>query len=203
MKISVKGINLIKKFEGCRLKAYKATPQEKYYTIGYGHYGQDVRADQVITQEQADNYLKKDLEKFENYVNTIVKLRLTQNQFDALVSFTYNCGPGCLKTLVNKRNCDQIANALLLYNKQNGKVLKGLVNRRYEEKKLFETPPIAYGYPKVKVTAHALNVRATASNTAKRVRVLNKGDIVSIFETTNGWGRMKDGWIFLRYTEKA
>ena len=85
------GIKLLKKFEGCRLKAYKATPREKYYTIGYGHYSPDIRANQTITQEQADELLRKDLEKFENYVNTMVKLRLNQNQFDALVSFTYNC----------------------------------------------------------------------------------------------------------------
>lgn len=203
MKISAAGIKLIKNFEGCRLTAYKATPQEQYYTIGYGHYGADVKKGQTITQEQADNYLKKDLEKFENYVNTMVKLRLNQNQFDALVSFTYNCGPRCLKTLVHNRDYKQIAEAILLYNKQGGKVLKGLVNRRYEEKKLFETPPVVYGYPKVKVTAHALNVRAENNNNAKIVRVLNRGDIVSIFEESNGWGKMKDGWIFLRYTEKA
>lgn len=203
MKISMSGIKLLKKFEGCRLKAYKATPQEKYYTIGYGHYSPDIRANQTITQEQADELLRKDLEKFENYVNNIVKLRLNQNQFDALVSFTYNCGPGCLKTLVNNRNYKQIAEAILLYNKQGGKVLKGLVNRRYEEKKLFETPPVTYGYPKVKVTAHALNVRAEGNNTAKIVRVLHKRDVVSIYEESNGWGKINDGWIFLRYTEKA
>lgn len=137
MKTSKKGIDLIKQFEGCRLKAYKPVAAEKYYTIGWGHYGEDVGANMVISQEQADAMLVKDLERFENYVSR-TGLKLNQNQFDALVSFAYNCGPGNLNTLVKGRSLSQIADAMLLYNKgANKKVLAGLERRRKMERDLF------------------------------------------------------------------
>lgn len=137
MKTSRKGIDLIKKFEGCRYKAYKALPSEKYYTIGYGHYGSDVTPGMTITPEDASNFLMRDLGKFELYVEKFVTLPLNQNQFDALVSFTYNCGPGNLQKLVLGRTLPQIADAFLLYNKAGGKVLKGLTRRREAERALF------------------------------------------------------------------
>ena len=136
MKTSKNGIELIKKFEGCRLTAYKPVITEKYYTIGYGHYGADVQKDMRITHSQADAYLKSDLQKFEKAVNDL-GFTLTQNQFDSLVSFTYNCGAGNLKKLVKGRNLREIADALLLYDKSNGKPLKGLTKRRKEERTLF------------------------------------------------------------------
>lgn len=136
MKTSKSGINLIKQFEGCRLVAYKAVPTEKFYTIGYGHYGADVTKGMVITQIKAEEYLKRDLVKFENAVNNL-NLSLTQNMFDALVSFTYNCGAGNLKTLVRNRTLSQIADAMLLYNKSSGRVLAGLTKRRKAERALF------------------------------------------------------------------
>ena len=136
MKTSKNGIELIKKFEGCRLTAYKPVITEKYYTIGYGHYGADVQKDMRITHSQAEAYLKSDLQKFEKAVNNL-GFTLTQNQFDSLVSFTYNCGAGNLKKLVKGRNLREIADALLLYDKSNGKPLKGLTRRRNEERTLF------------------------------------------------------------------
>lgn len=136
MKTSKNGIELIKKFEGCRLTAYKPVITEKYYTIGYGHYGADVQKDMRITHAQAEAYLKSDLQKFEKAVNDL-GFTLTQNQFDSLVSFTYNCGAGNLKKLVKDRNLREIADALLLYDKSNGKTLKGLTKRRKEERTLF------------------------------------------------------------------
>lgn len=136
MKTSKVGIELIKKYEGLRLTAYKAISTEKYYTIGYGHYGADVQQGAKITKTQAEEYLKKDLEKFENAV-TNLNMKWTQNEFDALVSFAYNCGAGNLKRLVTGRDKLQIADAFLLYNKAGGKVLKGLVMRRKEERQLF------------------------------------------------------------------
>lgn len=136
MKTSKNGIELIKKFEGCRLTAYKPVITEKYYTIGYGHYGADVQKDMRITHSQAEAYLKSDLQKFEKAVNDL-GFTLTQNQFDSLVSFTYNCGAGNLKKLVKGRNLREIADALLLYDKSNGKPLKGLTKRRNEERTLF------------------------------------------------------------------
>ncbi len=136
MKTSLNGINLIKKFEGCRLTAYKPVAAEKYYTIGYGHYGPDVYAGMKITQTQADMFLVRDLEKFENAVNNLGR-DFSQNQFDALVSFTYNCGAGNLNKLVSNRTNQQIADTMLAYNKGSGKVLAGLVRRRQAERALF------------------------------------------------------------------
>lgn len=138
MKTSQNGINLIKKFEGCRLTAYKPVPTEQFYTIGYGHYGADVAPNMTITQAAADALLVKDLERFEYQVND-TGLSLNQNQFDALVSFTYNCGGRNLLQLVKNRTLAQIADALLLYNKAGGKVLEGLNRRRKAERELFLT----------------------------------------------------------------
>ena len=133
MKTSNKGISFIKSFESCHLTAYKCP--SGVWTIGYGHTS-GVKEGQSITQTQADAFLEEDLAKFEKYViNT--GLVLNQNQFDALVSFTYNCGNGNLKKLIKNRTLAEIAEALLLYNKSNGKVLTGLVRRREAERELF------------------------------------------------------------------
>lgn len=135
MNISDNGIKLIKKFEGCRLSAYKCPAG--VWTIGFGH-TKNVKQGQKITQNVADNYLKDDLKIFETYVkNNLVHYKLNQNQFDALVSFTFNCGVANLKTLIKNRNLEQIGDALLLYNKANGKILTGLVKRRQAERQLY------------------------------------------------------------------
>ena len=130
------GINLIKSFEGLRLEAYKPVITEKYYTIGYGHYGADVTPNMSITKDFAEALLRYDLYRFENAVNSYER-NWTQNQFDALVSFTYNCGVANLKRLVTNRTNGQIATAIVKYNKAGGKVLKGLVRRREAEQELF------------------------------------------------------------------
>lgn len=139
MKTSQNGINLIKRFEGCVLTAYKCPSGA--WTIGYGHTN-GVKHGMKITQKQADTYLKLDLKTYENYVNKYVKVTLNQNQFDALVSFTYNCGGGALKgsTLLKKLNNGDYsgaANELLRWNKSKGKILNGLTKRRKAEKELF------------------------------------------------------------------
>jgi GH24 family phage-related lysozyme (muramidase) len=134
MKTGTAGIALIKSFEGCRLVAYKPVPTEALYTIGWGRYG--VKAGMKITQSEADAMLIEDLAKYEAYVNN-TGIKLTQNQFDALVSFTYNCGAGSLQKLVLGRTITQIAAAIPLYNKSNGKVLDGLSRRRAAEVALF------------------------------------------------------------------
>lgn len=138
MKISNNGLNLIKQFEGCRLIAYKPVATEKYFTIGYGHTGEDVKPNMVISQAQADRYLQQDIERYENYVNQYcAKLNLNMNQFDALTSFTYNCGPGNLKKLIEGRTISQIADAILQFNHAGGKELAGLTKRRKAERELF------------------------------------------------------------------
>ena len=135
------GLNLIKSFEGCRLKAYKPVPTEKHWTIGWGHYGPDVTEGMTITQEQADALLVQDCAGSVAAVNNPKYCPatdvLTQNQFDALASFTFNCGAGSLKQLCAGRTLEQIAEKMLLYNKGGGKVLPGLVRRRKAEQELF------------------------------------------------------------------
>lgn len=137
MKITQEGIELIKSFEGCRLIAYKCPAG--VWTIGYGH-TDGVREGMVISNAQAELMLRVDLEKFEQYVKDNVHIPLNENQFSALVSFCYNCGVGNLRKLVKGRNVEQIAEALLLYNKANGKTLAGLVRRRKAERELFLKP---------------------------------------------------------------
>lgn len=137
MKTSTAGINLIKQFEGCRLTAYKPVPTEKYWTIGYGHYGPDVTQGMTITQAQAEIMLGIDLIKYETAVERAAIFPLSQRQFDALVSFAYNCGIGNLNKLLSGRNALQVADAMLKYNKAGGKVLSGLTKRRQAEHDLF------------------------------------------------------------------
>lgn len=141
MKISNKGIKLIAKYESCRLKAYKCPAG--VWTIGYGHTEGVKQGDTLPSKKAAMDLLLKDLEKYEKQVNKCVKegkisFALTQNQFDALTSFVYNCGPGCLQSLVTGRSVKEVAEKLLLYNKAGGRTLEGLTRRRKEEYALFK-----------------------------------------------------------------
>lgn len=137
MKTSQKGLDIIMLFEGLRLEAYKPVSTEKYYTIGYGHYGSDVVKGMKITAAQAESYLKKDVVTAEKAVDRYAPKGINQNQFDALVSFTYNCGAGNLRTLCANRNIEQVGQSIKKYNKAGGKVLKGLVRRREVETLLY------------------------------------------------------------------
>ena len=139
MKTSQKGIDLIKKFEGCRLKAYKCPAN--VWTIGYGHTN-NVRPDDVITQEQAEELLKRDLISFENSVSKLIKIAVTQNEFDALVSFAFNVGVGALANstllkLLNSGNKKGAAEQFSRWVYAGNKVLEGLIKRRNAEKDLF------------------------------------------------------------------
>lgn len=136
MKTSQVGIDLIKSFEDCVLTAYLCP--SNVWTIGYGH-TVGVYQGQKITKSKAEQYLKEDIVKYERYVKN-TGLTLNQNQFDALVSFTYNCGNGNLKKLIANRSLSEIAEAMLLYNKSRGTKLPGLVRRREAERELFLTP---------------------------------------------------------------
>lgn len=142
LKISQVGIDLIKQFEGCSLKAYRCPAN--VLTIGYGHTG-GVKEGQLITQQEAERLLRVDLGSYEVAVNKYVKTAINQNQFDALVSFAYNCGCGALQKstllkLLNKGDYRSAADQFDLWNKGGGQVLKGLVRRRAAEKELFLTP---------------------------------------------------------------
>lgn len=141
MKTSQNGKNLIKSFEGCITTAY-LDKDDGLYTIGYGHSGKDVFKGLTVTEEQAEDLLKKDLARCEKCVNdpSYVNQKLNQNQFDALVSFTYNLGPNNLKKLCANKTLSGIADEILLYDKsgRTKKVLKGL-ERRKAERELFLT----------------------------------------------------------------
>ena len=140
MKISQEGIDLIKHFEGCELESYRCSAN--VLTIGYGT-TKNVVEGMKISQHQAEELLMKDLEEFEEYVEDLIDVPLEQNQFDALVAWTYNLGPTNLKTstlrkVLNIGAYDDVAEQIKRWNKANGKVLKGLVRRRNAEAELFD-----------------------------------------------------------------
>ena len=215
MHINEAGLSLIRSFEGCSLKSYKC-PAGKT-TIGFGHTGtyngKPLTMGMTITQQQANDLLKQDLVRYENYVSSL-HLNLNENEFSALVSFCFNCGPGCLSSLCKGRNLKQIGEALLLYNKANGKVLPGLTRRRKAEQDLYFTPvttnaisgaPTKLPY-KVK-TKCDLNIRAGAGVTFPILRKANKGEILTVWAIeTNGstkWGKNGKEYFSLAYCEPA
>ena len=135
------GLELIKQFEGCKLKAYVCPAG--VLTIGYGSTGPHVKAGMTITQDQADELLRSDLRRFEDYVDQHCK-PATDNQFAALVSFCFNVGEGNLRTSTLRRmhNAGDYKGAAAQFarwDKAAGKVLPGLVKRRAAERKLYET----------------------------------------------------------------
>ena len=139
MNISKKGIDLIKRYEGCRLKAYKCPAG--VWTIGYGHTN-NVRPDDIITQDDAEELLKRDLKVHEDNVKRVVKIALTQNQFDALVSFEYNVGYGAfanstLLKLLNAGNYNGASKQFERWVYAGDRVLEGLVKRRKAEREMF------------------------------------------------------------------
>lgn len=142
--MKTKDLNIIKEFEGLKLNAYD--DGVGVWTIGYGttRYpnGNRVKRGDKITLEQAEQYIRHDLSNFEDAVNSLVKVPLTQNQFDALTSLVYNIGSGAFSksTLLKKLNAKDYkgaADQFLVWNKAGGKTLQGLVNRRTKEKQLF------------------------------------------------------------------
>ena len=141
MRINNKGLELIKKYEGCRLLAYKCPAG--VWTIGYGHTA-GVKSGMAITKVDAERLLLQDLKRFEEGVEALVKVPLTSNQFSALVSFAFNCGLAALRssTLLKKLNVGDLngaAREILRWDKVNKKPVEGLTKRRKEEQKLFLT----------------------------------------------------------------
>ena len=142
MKTSINGINLIKKYEGCKLQAYLCP--SGIPTIGMGNTfykdGSKIKLGDKITQQQAEDLLMDLLPQFEAIVNKNIKIDLTQYQFDALVSFVWNCGKSeTLFNLVNSKSKDLKEWWQTHYTTGGGKVLQGLINRRKEEAQLFHT----------------------------------------------------------------
>jgi GH24 family phage-related lysozyme (muramidase) len=141
VKISEAGLSLIKSFEGCVLTAY--LDAVGIWTVGYGHTGPSVHRGLTITQKLAEDILAQDVRRFELGVLNNVKVNLNQNEFDALVSFSFNVGVNALKnsTLLRLLNdgADRsiVAAEFLRWNKGGDKVLEGLTRRRQAEKALF------------------------------------------------------------------
>lgn len=176
MKTGNAGLNLIKSFEGCRLTAYKDAVN--VLTIGYGHTG-NVKEGQVISQAQAEQLLRDDLNRFENGVEKLVTVELNQNQFDALVSFSYNLGLGNLQNsdllkYVNKKDFTNASKEFTLWVHAGGIVLNGLVRRRSAERDLFITPAKSTVVKKVAIVAK----KVVAVVTGKPYTVV-KGDTLS------------------------
>ena len=154
MKIDKYGEKLIKQFESCKLTAYKADKSEKYYTIGWGHYGADVKKDMKISKERANELFRNDIKFFEKCVNSCLKVKVTQSMFNALVSFTYNVGFGAFKNstllkYVNKKQFTKASKEFKKWNKCGGKVLNGLVKRRLLEQIEFERQGLASSHIEV------------------------------------------------------
>ena len=140
MNISQEGLSLIKKFEGCELKAYRCPAN--VLTIGYG-ITKGVTEDMEITQQEADEMLNEEIPEYEEYVNNMVKVPLEQNQFDALCSWVYNLGPtnlekSTLLKLLNAGDYHLIPSQIRRWNKAGGETLTGLIRRREAESLMFE-----------------------------------------------------------------
>lgn len=147
MKISQKGVDFIKSFEGLRLSSYQ--DQASIWTIGYGSTGPEIGPGLTISEEQAESFLREDVLYFEKVVNEALKVKVNQNEFDALVSFSYNVGPNAfrtstlLKLLNDGSDKTVIASEFLKWVKiGDGKLSEGLKRRREAEKSLFLTKPL-------------------------------------------------------------
>jgi GH24 family phage-related lysozyme (muramidase) len=145
MRLSQRGVNLIKSFEGFSAVAYKPVKAEKFWTIGYGDYGPHVHQGQRITRAEAEKRLRRRLKEFEAGVDRLVTTHINQNRFDALVSLAYNIGLGAFANstvlrMVNQRKFKRAAAAFHLFVfGATGKLL-GLVRRRNAEARLFVRP---------------------------------------------------------------
>lgn len=219
MHISKNGLELIKKYEGLYLNAYKCPAG--VLTIGYGTTNADkeitlftINSKTKITKEKAEELLKKSIEKkYEPLVNKYnEKYKFNQNEYDALVSFCYNVGSINQLTQNGKRSKKEIADTMLKYNHAAGKVLNGLTRRRKEERALFlkkvkedekkdNTKLDANWY---EVTSAGLNVRAGASTKYKVIDVKSKGNKVYIDKISGNWGRVQKlkGWVCMKYVKK-
>lgn len=173
LSISKVGIELIKSFEGLRLTSYKCLVTEKYYTIGYGHYGPDVRFAQKITKEEAERLLLNDIKKFEANVNKYDHIyHWSQQELDALISFAYNIGSIDQLTANGSRSKNIIAEKMLLYVNSGGRKIPALVERRKKEYNLFKSTiddskdikPLNIAKPTLRTNCKGDNVKILQNN---------------------------------------
>jgi len=134
------GLQLTEHFEGCKLIGYldvKGIP-----TNGFGHTGPDVYESQVITQEQANAWLLQDVQNAVNHVNSLVSVPLTQDEFNALIDFAFNCGCEAFagSTMLRLLNAGDYKNSALEFtkwDKAGGRIVAGLLRRRISEEEEF------------------------------------------------------------------
>lgn len=229
MQTNAEGLSLIKLYEGLRLKAYK--DPVGILTIGYGHTSAagtpEVKLGMVITREEAEAMLRRDLVTYEKAVADAVKVDLTSNQNSACVSLCYNIGPGNFKKssvlrFINQGRFDDAADAFLLWNRAGGKILSGLVKRRAAEAALFlkgsdnvdvpeeERSPVeaATGKPSILSTTNiAAGVAAAATVSASAKEIANNASAVFSGQNMIGVFAMVVlgalGWIvYQRYVHK-
>lgn len=222
---SEKMVDIIKTYEGFSPKAVKLTGED-YFTIGYGHYGSDVGANQTITDAEATELLRRDILKFENAVNTNVKVEISQSQFDALVSLSYNIGVGAIadSDTVQYLNEGKIGHAAVdipSWRRGMGyQILAGLERRRQTELEFFakgcdfiltENMNIRTGagtnYPVKTVSQITANGRefvidktASASAVFKEGTEITALEVKAVYspERVDVWFRCPSGWICAR-----
>ena len=189
MTTSKYGINLIKKWENCKLTSY-ACPSG-VLTIGYGHTGSDVKKGMTITKKKAEDLLISDIKKFEKLVMKYdSKYNWNQAQFDSLVSFAFNVGNIDTLTRNGTRTISQISEAMLLYKKGGGVVLQGLVNRRLEEQALFNSGCIPTYYKVVAVSG--LYCRKSAKSSSAVLGAFTYNTKVKLLERKNAtWYKVR------------
>lgn len=164
-RINAAGLQLIKQWEGMKLKAYRDVAG--VLTIGYGSTGAHVKPGMIITEPQAEALLMKDLERFEERVDRLVKVPLTENQFAALVSFDFNTGALHKSTLLKKLNArqyDAVPLELMKWVNARGKRVQGLVNRRSAEAGLWAKGDfVSSNFVEAKPTAPAIATKENIS----------------------------------------
>lgn len=144
MQTSANGLAFIRDHEGCELHAYPDPGSGgEPWTIGVGHTG-GVKPGDTCTMEQAMQWLKEDVQEAEGHVNRLVKVELSQDQFDALVSLVFNIGGGnfaksTLLKKINARNFEGAADEFPRWNRAAGRVMAGLTKRRHAEQSLFQS----------------------------------------------------------------
>ena len=224
MVTSDKMVSIIKTEEGLSLRACKAIPSEQYWTIGYGHYGPEVRANQTITEPEAEALLRKDLKVFENEVNSDIKVQITQSQFDACISLSYNIGIGSFgnSDIVKYINEGKFGHACVefpIYRRAGGQILQGLVTRRQMEMEFFGLgmnltltgnmnirTGAGTNYPVKKVADITANGKEyVIDSNLNADAVFKKGTVVTALELKaisgnqiDVWCRCPSGWICIR-----
>lgn len=196
MAINQQGLELVKKFEGLYLKAYKCPAG--VLTIGYGH-TKGVKEGQTITEKQAEKYLLQDLEQAEKQVDKYQKkYNFNDNQRSALVSFAFNIGNIDGLTCKGKRTIQEISDKLTSYSYANGKYLSGLYNRRVAERLLFNQAVVEDGKKVVKVNTKGgnLNLRKSPSMCGKVYKSVPNGTRLNLIEP------LKNGWVKVKYDGK-